>query len=117
MKLIEDSDARMTPCPSALDKAKPEASDTADSDTEVSDAMHTKSELPPASTIQNESSGQNTLSSDVSGDKDSAMTLLTDGFNQGDPEPWAIATRKEVMPVCLPTMCTHRTTDTNWRAH
>jgi hypothetical protein len=109
MKLMEDSDARTTPCPSTLDEAKPEAGNTANS--EVSDATHTESELPPASTVQNESSGQYTFSSNVSGDEDSGMTLLTDGFNQGNSEP--IVTRKEIVPVCLPAVCTHRTTDTN----
>jgi hypothetical protein len=115
MKLTEDSDARMTPCPNTLDEAEPEAGDTADTDSEVSDATHTESESPPASTVQNESSGQYAFSSDVSGDEDSGMTLLTDGIDQGDPEP--IATRKEVVPVRLPAVCTHRTADTNWRAH
>jgi hypothetical protein len=113
MKLTEDSDARTTPCPSALDEAELEAGDTADS--EVSDATHTESESPPASTVQNESSGQYAFSSDVSGDEDSAMTLLTDRFDQGNPEP--IATRKEIVPVRLPAVWTHRTADTNRRAH
>ncbi len=100
-----------------VDKAKLEAGDTANSDTEVSDATHTESELLPASTVQNESSGQYAFSSDVSSDEDSAMTLLTDGFNQGNPELQAIAIRKEVVPVHLPAVYTHHTADTNRHAH
>ena len=127
MKLTEDLDARTTPCPSALDEAsansesEPEAGDTAD--TEDSDATYTESESqsPPASTVQNESSGQYAFSSDVSGDKDGAMTLLPDGFDQGDPGPTGrpepIVTRKEVVPVRLPAVCTHCTADTNQDAH
>lgn len=106
--LTDNSDARMTPCSSALDEAE---LDAGDGDTEVSDATHSDSELPPASTIQNESSEQCAFYSDVSGDEDSTMTLLTDGFDQGAPEP--IVTRKELVPVCLPPVCTHCTADTN----
>ena len=43
-----------------------------------------------------------------------AMTIDDD---DDDDKPQAIVTRKEVMPVCLPAVCTHHTTDTNQHAH
>jgi len=99
------SDTRIITCAtgSALDDAGLRT------DTEHSDATQS----PPASTVLNSSSGlatdepsQTRFLSDVSDDETNAMTMYTDGIEQGEPEP--IVTRKEVMPVgSLLSVCTH----------